>query len=211
MDGACRRWRDLLDLEVVSVNYRLAPEHPYPAALEDVYNVLQALWRERPQPLAIAGDSAGGNLAAAVAILCRDRQGPPLCHQTLIYPPLARNFHRPSWQQYGIGYGLRAEEMVWCWQHYLQGGAAPYAEPLQIADLSDLPPAHLVLAECDILRDEGLAYGAALARAGVPVKAEVFTGMTHGFIGLPELPHLGESAIGAIGQQLRIHLRGMAE
>lgn len=205
MDGICRRWRDALDLEIISVNYRLAPEHPYPAALEDLYRVLQALAQEQPQPLAIAGDSAGGNLAAAAAILCRDRQGPPIAHQTLIYPPLLRPIAWPSWGQYGTGYGLRAEEMDWCWQHYLQDCLAPYGEPLAIADLRDLPPAHLVLAECDILRDEGLAYGEALTRAGVKVHTEVWAGMTHGFIGLPELPHLGDRAIGAIIHQWQIH------
>jgi acetyl esterase len=174
---------------VISVDYRLAPEHPYPAAVEDAYAATH--WAAEhgtslggdPRRLAVAGDSAGGNLAAAVALMARDRGGPHLAFQLLIYPVIDPDFDRPSYLENAETYGLTRADMQYFWREYARGGPAPYAAVLG-ADLRGLPPALVITAEHDVLRDEGEAYGAALASAGVPAEVARFPGMIHGFWGM---------------------------
>ncbi|HWA50867.1 MAG TPA: alpha/beta hydrolase, partial [Dongiaceae bacterium] len=160
---------------VLSVDYRLAPEHPFPAGLMDCRAAL--LWlRDRGASLdldgsrlAVAGDSAGGNLAAALCLLMRDEAPKLIRHQALIYPVTDNNFDRPSYLDYADEYGLTRDEMIWFWQHYLakpQDADDPHVAILRAPDLSNLPPATVTSAEFDVLRDEGEAYAERLRQAG---------------------------------------------
>lgn len=179
---------------VLSVSYRLAPEHPYPLPVEDCYEAL--CWAAEQGPdlgidparLAVAGDSAGGNLAAACAILARDRRGPALRHQALIYPVTDRDYTTASYRENGGAGGFLSTEMMdWFWSHYLgdtPNHAAPLACVLHTPDLAGLPPATVITAEYDPLQDEGMAYATRLAEAEVPVEAAVADGMIHGFFSL---------------------------
>lgn len=172
---------------VISVDYRLAPEHRFPAAAEDCYAATRwaATHAGDSTAMAVAGDSAGGNLAAVVAQMARDRGGPRLAFQLLAYPVTdGVNFDKPSYRDYGDGYLLTAEAMHWFWNHYapVPGDRRnPYASPLLADDLSELPPALVMTAEYDPLRDEGEAYARALARAGVDAKLVRYDGFIHGF------------------------------
>lgn len=195
-DGTCRALARESGCAVLSVAYRLAPEHPYPEPFDDCYDAL--LWAADhaatlgcdPTRLAVAGDSAGGNLAAAVAIAARDRGGPALRHQLLIYPVTDCDYSFASYAENGGGeYFLGQAGMEWFWGHYLSGrdlADAPMATVLKTADLSGLAPATVVVAEFDPLRDEGLAYAGRLSEAGVPVEQWVASGMIHGFFGMFE-------------------------
>jgi acetyl esterase len=193
-DGTCRALANASKAVVLSVAYRLAPEHPYPVPLQDCYDA--TLWAAanaaslgvNGSKLAVAGDSAGGNLAAAVALMARDRGGPTLAHQLLIYPVTDADFERPSYSANGGGeYYLSTEGMKWFWNHYV-GGSDPRAEPLaavlQQANFAGLPSATVITAEYDPLRDEGDAYAAKLSEAGVAVDAACAPGMIHGFFSL---------------------------
>jgi acetyl esterase len=182
---------------VLSIAYRLAPEHRYPAAADDCFEA--TLWAAENAArlgvdatrLAVAGDSAGGNLAAAVAIMARDARGPALAHQLLIYPVTDANFATPSYADNGGGnYFLSTAAMQFYWDAYLGGlapDAAPLAAVLRQGDLSGLPPATVVTAEYDPLRDEGQAYARRLAAAGVKVDAPLAPGMIHGFFSMFEM------------------------
>ncbi|MDP1795862.1 MAG: alpha/beta hydrolase [Planctomycetaceae bacterium] len=190
-DDFVRRLTDAAGCVCISVEYRLAPEHPYPAAAEDAYAALQWLaangpqWDVDPSRLAVAGDSAGGNLAAAVCLMARDRDGPPIRQQILAYPITDCDFTRPSYHENADGYFLTASQMKWFWDHYcpeLARRKEPYASPIYAASLQDLPPAFIFTAEFDPLRDEGEAYAAALKSAGVPVICKRFDGMIHAFL-----------------------------
>jgi acetyl esterase len=185
------------DAVVMSVDYRLAPEYPFPAAAEDAYAATR--WAHDhaaevggdPSRLAVAGDSAGGNLAAAVPLMARDRGGPAISFQLLVYPALERNFDTASYRENAEGYFLTKVQMQWYWDQYLgdddDAAAHPYAAPLAAATLEGLPPAHIVTAEYDPLRDEGEAYGRRLAEAGVPVDVRRYDGMFHGFFSMDML------------------------
>ncbi len=169
---------------VVSVDYRLAPEHPYPAAFDDAWAVVRAVAAEGARRLVVAGDSAGGNLAAAVALAARDRDGPKLAGQALIYPAIDPALDRPSCQRNADGPMLTREGMAYYWRSYL--GAAtttdPYAAPILARDLSGLPPALVTLAAHDPLCDEGRAYAERLRAAGVPVDVREAGGLMHGYL-----------------------------
>lgn len=193
-DGTCRALANASKAAVLSVDYRLAPEHPYPVPLHDCYEA--TLWAAangaslgvNSAKLAVAGDSAGGNLAAAVALMARDLGGPKLAHQLLIYPVTDADFDRPSYGANGSGaYYLSTEGMKWFWSHYL-GTTNPCSEPLATIlrqpSLAGLPSATVITAEYDPLRDEGDAYAARLAEAGVAVDAACAPGMIHGFFSL---------------------------
>ena len=179
---------------VVSVDYRMGPEHPFPAAVEDCVAAMRWLAEHGreigadPGRLAVGGDSAGGNLAAVAALTARDEGGPALRHQLLVYPVTDYRCRGPSYERYARGYGtLEAESMRWFQRHYLGGpGSADdwRASPLLAADLSGLPPALVITAECDVLRDEGAAYAERLAESGTPCEHAPFPGMIHGFFGL---------------------------
>jgi acetyl esterase len=198
-DGGCRALANETGSVVVSVDYRLAPEHRFPAPAEDSYAAM--VWAaEHAAELgadagrhAVAGDSAGGNLAAVVALMARDRNGPPLRFQLLVYPVTdvspGRDRHA-SQTDNATGYFLTTSGMDWFRDQYLpegDDGSNPYASPFMADDVSNLPPAFVVTAEFDPLRDEGEAYGAKLAAAGVPVEVLRAEGMFHGFFGMGEL------------------------
>lgn len=186
-DVDCRR----LCLEtrslVVAADYRLAPEFPYPAGLEDAYRALRWLGEEIgsgfPQvPLVVGGDSAGGNLAAATSILSRERGGPKIDHQLLLYPVTDDGFATESYQQFGEGYILTCAAMRQFWEWYLaDADAADLAAILRVPDLTRLPPATVLIAGCDVLRDEAEAYAGRLRSAGVEVDILRYAGQLHGF------------------------------
>ncbi|GLW66813.1 putative lipase/esterase [Actinomadura rubrobrunea] len=194
VDALCRDLAADVGCLVISVDYRLAPEHPFPAAVRDAWAVASAVGRDpyrfgaRPGAVAVAGDSAGGNLAAAVALLARDH-GLPLAHQLLVYPVTDTAMDTPSYAAYGTGYGLDAAGMAECLRMYRGDAdpADPLLAPLRAPDLSGLAPATVITAELDVLRDEGEAYARRLAEAGVPVEARRYEGVVHSFFLLPDL------------------------
>lgn len=183
---------------VVSVDYRLAPEHPYPAALEDTWAVLRhvaanaASFGIDAARLAVAGDSAGGNLAAAAALAARDRGGPSLRAQLLIYPCLSSDMTFPSYRDYANGPFLTSEAMRTYWSLYLNGTTGdPLATPLIAKDLSGLPPAFITVARHDPVRDDGPAYAERLKAAGVPVEFRCADRLAHGWV---RARHMSEDA-----------------
>ncbi|MFJ8568837.1 alpha/beta hydrolase [Streptomyces sp. NPDC093514] len=198
-DATCRSLAVAAGAVVVSVDYRLAPEHPWPAAPDDALTVL--LWaRDRarayrcdPGRVVLAGDSSGGNLAAVTAL----RAPELVAGQLLFYPPLDASMDSASVETYAEGYFHTAAHMAWYWDQYGGDPEHPHVSPLRAPDLSGLPPALIVLADCDVLRDEGLAYARRLARAGVDCAVQLYPGVFHGFLGLP-LP-AGAAALRAAG------------
>jgi acetyl esterase len=195
-DGACRRLTNAVDAVVVSVDYRLAPEHRWPAAAEDAYAATRWVAEHAaelgidPARLAVAGDSAGGNLTAVVAQMARDRSGPPLAFQLMVYPVTdvsAGRMDYASKRENAVGYFLTNAQMEWYRDQYLAAdreGEEPYVSPVRAESLAGLPPACVVTAEMDPLRDEGEAYAAALEAAGVPVTTYRAPGMFHGFFNM---------------------------
>ncbi|HSS12009.1 MAG TPA: alpha/beta hydrolase, partial [Acidimicrobiales bacterium] len=195
-DATCRTLANGSGAVVVSVDYRLAPEHRFPAAPEDAYAA--TLWAAQHAAelgadatrMAVAGDSAGGNLAAVVPLMARDRGGPLLRFQLLVYPvtdvsPTRDDY--PSKSDNATGYFLTAEHIEWYRDKYLPNGhdgSAPYVSPVHATDVAGLPPALVITAEYDPLRDEGEAYGRKLNDAGVPAEIERCAGMFHGFFGM---------------------------
>ncbi len=193
-DATCRDLAAGSGSAVLSIGYRLAPEAPYPAPLDDCFDALvwaaangAALGVDAAR-IAVAGDSAGGNLAAAVAIMARDRGGPALCHQLLIYPVTDADFATASYQANGGGeFFLSTSAMRMFWHHYLGATPveqAPLAAVLRVPDLAGLAPATVITAEFDPLRDEGDAYAARLSAAGVVVDHAQAPGMIHGFFSM---------------------------
>ncbi|OLC28542.1 MAG: lipase [Armatimonadetes bacterium 13_1_40CM_64_14] len=192
VDAFCRSMTNLARCTVVSVNYRHAPEHKFPLPVEDAYAATQWVATHagtlggNPARLAVGGTSAGGAQAAVVAQIARDRRGPQVACQLLIVPVTDHNFETTSYRENADGYGLTADAMRWYWSHYLHtaaDGAQPYASPIRAASLRGLPPAVVVTAEFDPLRDEGEAYAARLRADGVPVVSKRYNGMVHQFLG----------------------------
>ena len=191
-DGMCRHLAAGCGCVVVSVDYRLAPEHKFPKGPDDCLAATR--WaaahageiRADPERIMIAGDSAGGNMAAVVALRIRDEGGPALCGQMLLYP-VTDYYTRGtrSYQENATGYGLTRDTMKWFWDHYLNhSGEAenPYASPLRATDVAGLPPAYVLSAEYDPLRDEAELYGERLRAAGVAAQITRRPGMNHGFM-----------------------------
>lgn len=179
---------------VVSVDYRLAPEHPFPAAVDDCYAatdwvVESAGWLGiDPNRIAVGGDSAGGNLGAVIALKARDEKRPRIAAQVLVYPVTnLASLETASYQEFAEEHHLTASEMRWFRDSYLANphdGLHPYASPLLAPDPTGLPPALVITAECDVLRDEGEAYARRLEQAGVPVTAKRYSGMIHPFFSM---------------------------
>ncbi len=200
---------------VVAVDYRLAPEHPFPAAVEDAAAVLDWIATRASKldldskRIAVAGDSAGGNLAAASTLLARERGGPRLVYQLLFYPDLDTDFDTPSYRAYGEGLLLTTAMSRWYWSQYLGGDPTtddPLAAPLKAASHAGLPPACIVIAELDALAHEDATYAAKLRAAGVPVEVQHAERLIHGFLrGLGTIPRVDaafDRATAALGRAL---------
>ena len=188
---AGRKLANATGCKVFLPTYRMAPEYKYPTAVEDCYAAFEwiaangARLEIDPSRIAIGGDSAGGNLTAAVSLMARDKGGPSAAFQLLIYPVTDYNLDSGSYMEFAEDYFLTRDSMAWFWDLYLptpEAGKEPYASPLQAADLSGLPPALVMTAECDVLRDEALEYAAKLEAAGVPVTLSQADGTIHGFM-----------------------------
>ncbi len=195
-DGLCRHLANAAHCVVVSVDYRLAPEHPFPASGEDAYAATRwvagnaAALGGDAKRIAVGGDSAGGNLSAVVSLMARDRGGPPIVFQLLVYPATDLPSANMSYRENGEGYFLTAKSMRWFFAHYCGANpdaSDPYLCPLRAKNLGGLPPALVVTAEFDPLRDEGEAYAARLREAGVRTKLTRYPGMIHGFFGMGPL------------------------
>lgn len=194
-DAVCREISTLANLVVVSVDYRMAPEHIYPAAVVDAYDA--TAWARDNMSnlngnnkLAVAGESAGGNLSAVVALKARDERGPKIDFQCLLYPVTDTDMTRQSYTDNGEGYLLETKSMEWFWDTYCPDVSLrkeAYASPLLAESLADLPPALVVTAEFDPLRDEGEAYANALKNAGNDVDYACYEGMVHDFFAMAAL------------------------
>lgn len=214
-DDVARRLAEASGCVVVSVDYRLAPEHRYPAAIEDAYTALTWIVDNAKElqvdsgRIAVSGDSAGGNIAAVLCLMARDRGGPKIAFQALIYPITDCDFERPSYRENADGYFLTASQMHWFWQHYVSSPeqmSEPYASPLRAESLRGLPPALILTAEYDPLRDEGEAYGAALQQAGVATEVVRYDGLIHAFIKRVDQFDAAIIAIRQIGSALKRNL-----
>jgi acetyl esterase len=208
-DGICRGLANSCSMTVVSVDYRLAPENPYPAALEDCLGVANwiasgaAAPTVEPGPLVVAGDSAGGNLATSLAIRARDEGGPDLAAQVLVYPITDATMSSTSYQEFAEGYYLTAADMKWFWTQYLgSAGDQPDAgfSPLHATNLAGLPPALVITAEFDPLRDEGEEYARRLQKSGVAVSVHRAAGMIHGFLRFSALLDRVDPTLADIGE-----------
>jgi acetyl esterase len=189
-DRVCRQLANRLRALVVAVDYACAPEHRYPAALDDVHAAWSWLEREAamlgadPRRLVVAGDSSGGNLATALALRLRRRGLPQPAAQLLLYPAVDRRADSPSYERYAEGHNLTAAMMRWYWHEYDPEGACddPELSPLAANDVARLAPAVVAIAGADVLRDEGMAYAERLRAGGVPVRLVACDGMIHGFL-----------------------------
>ncbi len=211
LDGAdfgCRIKANTSNCVVVSVDYRLAPESKFPTAADDAFAVTKWVAEHGAElgidgsRIAVGGDSAGGNLAAVVAQLARDANGPAITFQALVYPVTNHDFSTPSYAENADGYLLTRASMEWFWRHYLNSeadGASTKASPLRHTNLAGLPPALVITAEFDPLRDEGEAYAEKLRAAGVAVEAKRFDGQIHAFYANPAIDD-GSAAARMVGK-----------
>jgi acetyl esterase len=211
-DTVCRELAHGAGCAVMSVDYRLAPEHQFPAAPDDCYAAL--VWAATNAAaigvdatrIAVGGDSAGGNLTCVTALQARDKGGPRLCFQLPVYPVTNHSLDTPSYRENAKGYLLETESMAWFWGHYLpsdRDGEHAYASPLRATDFRELPPALVITAEFDPLRDEGEAYGKRLQEAGVPTELRRYDGMIHGFFGMSAIMDQAKAAIADASTALR--------
>lgn len=215
-DIPCRHIAAAAPCVVVSVDYRLAPEHPFPAAPDDVYAAVSWAAEHREElsgghtaPIAVGGDSAGGNLSAVVCLMARDRGGPEIGLQVLIYPSTEMDSDRPSHQQNASGYLLTQDEIDWFHARYVPTAemvANPYASPLKASDHARLPPALVITAGYDPIRDDGEAYAKALQTAGVDVRLNQNPTMIHGFLWLGGFVDHVAGVYTLIGDEIRARL-----
>jgi acetyl esterase len=203
-DELCRTLTNEANCLVVSVDYRLAPEHKFPSGPEDCYAATQWVaanatrFNGDPSRLALGGDSAGGNIAAVVAQMARDRGNFPVIFQLLLYPMTNLLAETASLRENAEGYFLTAKDIEWFLKHYLtseEDKKNPLASPMLASDLGGLPPALIITAEYDPLRDDGELYGKCLKEAGVPVTMTRYPGMIHGFVSLAAVLDQGKQAI----------------
>ena len=210
-DASCRAIANRSRCVVISVDYRLAPESKFPAAVDDAYAALK--WvaqnapelRVDPERVAVGGASAGGNLAAAAALLARDRGGPKIAFQLLTVPVTELSSKATSHREFAQGYGLSAADMEWFGRHYVRtekDADDPRASVLR-ADLHGLPPAFVITAECDPLRDDGEAYAEKLKKLGIPANYKRYPGMFHGFMSFPSVLPEASEALQDAGRALR--------
>jgi acetyl esterase len=197
---------------VIAVNYQKAPEHPFPAPFNDCYASLEWVVQNAealgvdPNNISVGGDSAGGNLAAAVALRCRDESLVELASQLLVYPCTNKEFNTNSYLEYSEGYGLSTKAMQWFWDQYLQNPADadnPYACPARAESLKDLPPTVLITAQYDPLSSDGENYRDRLIEDGVQVTFKEFEGVIHGFFRAPEITQASNEAIAFVAQELK--------
>lgn len=195
-DRVCRRLAKENQAVVVSVGYRLAPEYKFPVPVHDCYDATVWVANHATQlggnadQLTVMGDSAGGNLATVVSILARDLKGPKIAYQVLVYPTTDARMQHPSIDQYAQGYFLTKDMMHWFLGHYKNTDTDkfnPLFSPLLSKNLSNLPPAYVITAEYDPLKDEGTAYAEALKTAGNSVIFKEYKGVIHGFFNLPKI------------------------
>ncbi len=211
-DGICRQLAKVTKAVIVSVDYRLAPEHPYPTPLLDCYAALEWVYNNaatvggNPKKIAVGGDSAGGNLAAAVCLKAKAENGPKIAYQALVYPVTdLSKLTTPSYQNFATKFFLTKEMMAQYINHYVADEPTKleaYASPLLAKDLTNLPPALVITAGFDPLRDEGETYGERLKAAGVPVTITRYKGTIHGFFGLGALGTAGVDAVKEVGDKL---------
>ena len=207
-DAVCQALAVASGARVVSVDYRLAPEHRFPAAVDDAFAALVRVAERHPgERIVVAGDSAGGNLAAVSALRAREAGGPEIALQVLVYPVVDCDLTRPSYLECsGSDLFLNTAEVVWFWNHYAPDPAErehPYASPIRATDLGGLPPAYVVVADHDPLRDEGLAYAAALESAGVPVTVARYDDQIHAFVWLVNVMETADRAVVEAGAAIR--------
>ncbi|WP_234426524.1 MULTISPECIES: alpha/beta hydrolase [Streptomyces] len=200
----CRALSTLSDCVVVSVGYRLAPEHPFPAAIDDCYAAVKWIAENAAQfgadggRIAVAGDSNGGTLAAAVSLMARDDDGPRISAQVLVYPAMRYGSDTDSMRENRDPMFFNGISVPWFWNHYLADpadGESPYASPLNASDHSGLPPAFMITAEFCPLRDEGEAYAEALSRANVPVAYHRYADLPHGFLSMAAVLDIAREAL----------------
>jgi acetyl esterase len=213
-DSVCREIATLAGVVVVSVDYRLAPEHVFPAAVNDCYAAV--LWAaEHATELAgngkigVAGESAGGTLATVMAQMTRDQGGPALAFQGLFYPVVEADMNRQSWSDNGAGYLLETAIMQWFWETYcatVTDRDDPRTAPIKAANLANLPPALVLTAEYDPLRDEGEAFGEALQAAGSKAQIMRCEGLVHDFLGTAAVFDCSRGPLLATVEQLKTYL-----
>lgn len=213
-DTVCREIAARSRAAVASLEYRLSPEAKFPSAVQDGYEAIRWLSEPktaerchiRPDRIAVGGDSAGGNMAAAIAVLARDRRGPALAGQMLFCPVTAYYPNTPSYRDCGQGFGFEASFMPWMWKQYLSSpeeGPDPRVAVLRTNDLSHVAPALVITAEYDLLRDEGEEFAERLRQAGVPTQSTRYQGMVHGFLDYRGLAQEGWDALDEIAGALR--------
>ena len=218
VDWHCSSVAAAVGAVVVSVDYRLAPTHRWPAGPEDCYAALCDVvaraveFGADPDRVAVMGDSAGGNLSAVVALMARDRNGPRIAFQGLVYPATDLTLSSPSIDENADAPVLTKADVIAFRDHYLGGQDPrdPYVSPLFAADHSGLPPALVQVAELDPIRDDGLRYAAALRAAGVPVRTTTYVGMRHGYLSFPGFCRSAPQAMAELCAELALHLRAEA-
>jgi len=210
-DGTCRLLANRSRCLVISIGYRLAPETKFPGPVEDAYAAVRwvadntADLRIDPARIAVGGSSAGGNLAAAAALVARDSGGPKIAFQVLIVPVTELSSRAASHREFAEGYGLTSADMEWFGRHYVRTEAdadEPHASVLR-ADLHDMPPAFVITAECDPLRDDGEAYAEKLRKLGIAARYKRYPGMFHGFMSFPGVLPEASEAFEDAGEGLR--------
>jgi len=222
-DPTARKLANRTGALVVSVDYRLAPEHPYPAAVEDAWAALEWVAEHGaelggdPSRIAVGGDSAGGNLAAIVSVLARDAGIGALRHQLLVYPAVDLTLSHPSIDENGEGYLLTKTGMIWFGEHYLGPVSErgdldkhPNVSPLYTADFSGVAPATVITAGFDPLRDEGDEYAAALTTAGTPVRLHREPALIHGFVNMVDVSPPARAALTSVATEIRAMLGPVA-
>jgi len=211
----CRALANASQCVVFNVDYRLAPEHKFPAAVEDAYAAVEYVAQHAqefgidPARIAVAGESSGGNLATVACLMAKERGGPRIVFQLLVYPVTNYEDDSPSMQEFAEGHVLTRNAMSYFWRHYVSApeeARQAYASPLNAKDLAGLPPAMVITAECDILRDQGESYARRLQQAGVPVTLKRYAGAIHIFLNFAGAIDSGKEALADAAAALRTAL-----